>query len=165
MHRADPRAGEHRRRRLGDHRHVDHDAVASRDALALEQVREPPDEVVQLAIGQRAAVAGLVALEDDRDLVAALAKVAVEAVGGEVERAVGEPFDVEVGLVERPVAGHGRRLDPVEPPRLLEPEGVHVVRRRLAQRRQLRRANSRGKVGRDGVGVAHAGWSISITKR
>ena len=30
--RADPRAGEHRRRRLGDHRHVDHHPVAALDA-------------------------------------------------------------------------------------------------------------------------------------
>ncbi len=43
---------------------------------------------------------GIVGLPDDRGLVAAVGEVAVEAVGGEVERAVAEPADAEVVLVE-----------------------------------------------------------------
>ena len=38
MDRADPRAGEHRRRRLGDHRHVDHDAVAPLEPADLRRL-------------------------------------------------------------------------------------------------------------------------------
>jgi hypothetical protein len=37
---ADPRAGQHRHQRLGDHRHVDHHAVALADALRLQGAAE-----------------------------------------------------------------------------------------------------------------------------
>ena len=80
MDRADPRAGEHRRRRFGDHRHVDHHPVAAADAVALQQVREAAGLFVQLAVGEGAARARLVGLEDDRRLVAALVEVPVEAI-------------------------------------------------------------------------------------
>jgi hypothetical protein len=41
--------------------------------------------------------------------------MAVEAVGREVERAVLEPADAEIGLVEAGVLDLGEGLDPVEP--------------------------------------------------
>ena len=105
MDRADARAGEHRRRRFGDHRHVDHHPVAALDAALLEQVREAAGLFVQLAVGDLAALAGLVGFEDQRGAVAMLGEVAVEAIDREVELAVRIPADVEIVLVERPVAG------------------------------------------------------------
>ena len=51
MNGADARAGEHRVGRLGDHRQVDGDAVALLDAVRLQDVGEPADALVQLAIG------------------------------------------------------------------------------------------------------------------
>ena len=84
MDRADARAGEHRERRLGDHRQIDGDAVALLDAARLEHIGEAADLVVQLAIGDLAVVLGIVAFPDDRDLVAALREMAVDAVMGDV---------------------------------------------------------------------------------
>ena len=101
---ADPRAGEHRRRRFGDHRHVDHHPVAAPDAALLEQVREAAGLFVELAVGPAVAVAGLVRLEDERGAVAVLGEMAVEAIDRQVELAVRIPGDVEVVFVERPVA-------------------------------------------------------------
>jgi hypothetical protein len=85
-----------------------------------------PRRIVQLAVGERAALAGFVGLEEQRGAVAPLGKVPVEAVDREVELAVLIPADVEVGLVERPVASLGRKTGPVEPLRLVEPEGGRV---------------------------------------
>jgi hypothetical protein len=48
MDRADARAGQHRIGRLGDHRHVDGDAVALLDAVLLQHVGEAADMLVQL---------------------------------------------------------------------------------------------------------------------
>ena len=105
MDRADPRAGEHRRRRFGDHRHVDHHAVAALDPALLQQVGEAAGLFVKFAVGPAVAVAGLVGFEDQRGAVAVLGEVAVEAIDRKVELAVGEPVDVEIVFVERPVAG------------------------------------------------------------
>ena len=76
---ADAGAGQHGDRQLGDHRHVDADAVALGDAEGLEDVGEPLHLVEQVGVGDRAGVAGL-ALPVVRDLVAAAGgDVAVEA--------------------------------------------------------------------------------------
>src|SRR3546814_8933324 len=53
VHRADPRAGEHRRRALGNHRHIDGDAVALLDAELLQRVREADDVGEQRGIADR----------------------------------------------------------------------------------------------------------------
>src|SRR5687767_15990146 len=71
MDRADPGAGEHRHRRFRDHRHVEGDPVALAGAERLQAVRHPDDLAVELAVGEAPAGAGLVALEQDRDLVGA----------------------------------------------------------------------------------------------
>ena len=51
VNRADARAGEHRDRRLGNHRQVDRDAVALLHAERPERVRELADAVIELAVG------------------------------------------------------------------------------------------------------------------
>ena len=68
--RADARAGEHRDRQLGNQRHVDRDAIALLHAERLQDVRELAHLAVQVAVGQRPAVARL-PFPDDRRLVAA----------------------------------------------------------------------------------------------
>ena len=88
MDRADARAGEHRVGRLGDHRHVDGDAVALLDAVRLQHIGEAADILVQLAIGDVLALARVVALPQDRGLVGARRQMPVDAVVGGVERAV-----------------------------------------------------------------------------
>ncbi len=49
VRRADPRAGEHRDRQLGDHRHVDGDPVAGLDAELLERVGRLADLALEVA--------------------------------------------------------------------------------------------------------------------
>ena len=74
---------------------------------------------MELLVGEDAHVAGL-ALPDDRGLVARVpGEVPVEAVVGEVRRAVGEPLRVRR---VRPVEALGRLLEPVQLVRQLEPE-------------------------------------------
>ena len=96
VHRADARARQHGVGRLGDHRQVDGDAVALLDAVGLEHVGELAHALVELAVGDLLVVGGVVAFPDDGDLVAARLQVPVDAVGGDVERAVLEPFDRDV---------------------------------------------------------------------
>ena len=72
---------------------------------------------------------GVVALPDDRGLVAALVQMAVDAVGGDVEHAVLEPFDRDVAGREGGVLDLGEGLDPVDALGLLGPESVGVADR------------------------------------
>ncbi|MNN90776.1 hypothetical protein D3C81_2087910 [compost metagenome] len=55
----------------------------------------------------------------------------VEAVVGNVQGAVGEPFDVDMVIVEGSLLHRGERLDPVEALGLLAPEAVRVDDRLL----------------------------------
>ena len=89
---AEPGDGEHGDDGLGDHRQVDRDAVALADAEGGEHVGGALDLGGQLGVGDAAGVAGL-ALPVDGDAVAVAGlDVAVEAVVGDVELAVGEPL-------------------------------------------------------------------------
>ena len=123
---ADAGAGEHGVGGLGDHRQVDHHAVALLDAEAVQHVGELRDLLVQLAVGDVARDVRVVAFPDDRGLVGAGREVAVDAVGGDVELAVLEPSDRDVVVGEGGVLDPGVGLDPVEPPAVLAPEGVGI---------------------------------------
>src|SRR5205823_8879218 len=57
--RADARAGEHRDRRLGDHREIDADAVAGPDAERLQYVGEAADLAMERVVGEDASLARL----------------------------------------------------------------------------------------------------------
>ncbi len=132
VHRADPRAGKHRHRGLGDHRQVDGDPVALAHAEVAQRVGQLAGTRVQLAIGEILAWRrGIVRLEDDRDLVAVLGQVAVQAIDAGVEFAILEPADAEVGGVEADVLDPGRRAHPVEAPGDARPERVGLVDRGL----------------------------------
>ena len=127
VHRTDARAGEHRDRALGDHRHIDGDAVALPDAQLLQRVRETDDVGEQRGIADRPRLAvGRVGLENDRGAhPVARGDMAVDGVVTEVEDAVLIPSDFD-GVVG-PVADFRRRCDPVETPGLLGPEGVGIA--------------------------------------
>ena len=89
---ADPRAGQHGHDRLGDHRHVDGDAVALAHAERLEGVGRLLHLAVQVGVGDGPGVARL-ALEVDGDAVAVAGlDVAVHAVVGGVELAAHVPL-------------------------------------------------------------------------
>ncbi|CAG7021618.1 hypothetical protein PICSAR164_03822 [Mycobacterium avium subsp. paratuberculosis] len=120
VHDAQPRAGQHRDHRLGDQRQIDGDAVAGDQTEIGQRVGGLAHLRVQLGIGQTALIAGRFALPVDGDPVAVAGlHVAVHAVVGDVERAVGEP------LGERrpgPVQHLGERCGPGQPVGLLGPE-------------------------------------------
>src|SRR5206468_12409460 len=107
---ADARTGEHRGGELGDHRHVDRDAVAFTDTELLERVGAAAGHLEQVAVGDRPRVAGL-ALPVVRDLgPAAGLHVTVEAVLGDVELAAKEPL----GVWRLPLEHLVERLPPEE---------------------------------------------------
>src|SRR6266478_580863 len=84
---------------------------------------------MQLAIGDVPGLLGIVALPDDRGLVAALFEMAVDAVPGDVEDAVLEPFDRNIAGRERRVLDLGEGLHPADALGLFGPEAVGVADR------------------------------------
>ena len=164
MDRPDPRARQHRERRLRNHRQIDRHTVALGDALRLQHIGEGADLGMEVAIGEAARVCGrVIGFPDQGDVVAALRQMPVEAIGRDVQFAVGEPVDVEIGLVERPVARDLRPLDPIEPPRLFEPKAARIGERATIERFIPRRivTRPRGPFGRHGIEVlvGHAAHS------
>ncbi|MNZ55223.1 hypothetical protein D3C78_731450 [compost metagenome] len=131
MDRTDTGTGQHGDHGLGDHRHIDGDHVTPVHILATQGVGELADLLVQFAVGDVAVFGRVVAFPDDGQLVAALFEVAVQAVGGNVQSAVGEPFDIDVVVVEGGLLDLGERLDPVDALGLLAPEAVRVDHRLL----------------------------------
>ncbi|MCY1418327.1 hypothetical protein D9M71_338820 [compost metagenome] len=99
--------------------------------LATQGVGELADLLVQLAVSDVAVLGRVVTFPDDGQLVTALFKVAVQAVGGNVQSAVGEPFDIDMVVVEGGLLDLGERLDPVDTLGLLAPEAVRVDHRLL----------------------------------
>ena len=92
MHRADPRAGQHRDRRFRNGRQVNDDAIAFADFVSLEHIREPADFAMQLLIGQGALLARF-AFPDDRGLVpAGPCEMTIEAILRNVQFSADEPF-------------------------------------------------------------------------
>ena len=158
VRRADPGAGEHRDRQLRDHRHVDRDPVALRDARA-RAARWRPSELsrMQVRVGQRPGVAGL-ADPVVGDLVAeARLDVPVDAVVGDVELAAGEPLRERQIPLERRV----ERLRPGQPlARLRGPERLVVGLRLVVQGgRRVRLGANAGSGGN--VRVSAKRFSIS----
>ncbi|CCE09981.1 hypothetical protein BRAS3843_3500009 [Bradyrhizobium sp. STM 3843] len=126
MDRADTGAGQHRIGGFRDHRQIDRDPVALADIAVAQDVGHLADFVVQLAIGNVPALRGIVALPDDRGLVAASGEMPVDAVVGGVQNAILEPFDGDVAGRERAILDLVRRLVPVDAPGLLGPEPVRI---------------------------------------
>ncbi len=123
MDRADPRAREHRDRRLGHHRHVDRDAVALLDAQALERVGAAPHFVGEHLVGQDARMSPGSPSQNQRGLVAARAcQMAVETVVGGVDLAADEPLRKR----QLPFEHFAERLEPIEVARAFGPESFGV---------------------------------------
>jgi hypothetical protein len=121
---ADAGAGLHGDDAFDRHRQVDDDAVALLDTLGTQQVGHLADLGQQVLVGDRRHLA-VVGFENDGDLVAQTGfDIAVEAVVGHVELAVGKPLEERcVGLVE----DLGKRLLPADHlPCTLGPETLVV---------------------------------------
>src|SRR5213075_1233478 len=72
---------------------------------------------------------GIVGLPNDGGDITPLGEMAIEAVGREVERAIGEPIDAEIHLVEAGFLDPAERQHPVNPLRLTPPETFGVLDR------------------------------------
>jgi hypothetical protein len=113
-------AGQHRHDGLGDHRHVDRDAVAGLDAELGERVGRLADLVLELCVGDRLGVVrGLADPVQGDPVPPTLLDVPVDAVVGSVEPTADEPLGE--GRV-RPVEHLTMRFGPADPAGLLSPE-------------------------------------------
>jgi len=144
MDRADPRTGQHRRRRIGHHRQVERHAIAASDTKRRQHVRHPAYPVVQGAIGDARALAGFVAFPQDRDLVAARRQMPVETIGRYVDLAAVEPTDPEIIRREGHVLHRIERPHPVELCGLIAPIGIGRIDRGAALMLVLGRADAAG---------------------
>ena len=125
VHRANPRAGEYRHHDLGHHGHVDGDSVTLLDAPGFEHIGELAHVFMQLPVGDFFVGRRIVALPDDRYLVAPSRQVAVQTIVRNVQLGAFEPGDI--GFVVIPVPDLGPGLEPVyEFFRLLGPEPLGV---------------------------------------
>ncbi len=124
MRGADPGAGEHRHGQLGNHRHVNRDAIAATNAELAQRVGEAADVVEQLLVRDRPTVAGLAFIVVG-DLVAASgANVTVQAVDRHVELSVAEPAGERLVPFQR----RGEGLAPFERARPPGPKGEVILR-------------------------------------
>ncbi len=154
-------AREHGDGELGDHRHVEGNAVATLYPFLAEHVREATHLVVELLVGVGACRA-VVALPDERGLVAApRVEMPVEAVGRDVERAIGEVGVVEVR--EPAFERLGGRLHPLEMLEgHLEPVAVRVLHGAIVEflvvvhARDVRALHEPGRWRHGGVGTVLA---------
>ncbi|MNF52087.1 hypothetical protein D3C84_334270 [compost metagenome] len=99
--------------------------------LAAQGVGKLADLLVQFTVSDVATLGRIIAFPDNRDLIAALGEVTVQAVVGNVQGAIGEPLDVDMVVVERGLLHRGERFDPVEALGLFAPEAVRVDDRLL----------------------------------
>jgi hypothetical protein len=96
--------------------------------MGLQHVGEAANILMERAIGDVLRFnLRIVRFPDDGGLLAALLQVPVDAVGGNVERAVLEPFDRDVGIFECGVLDTGIGLDPVEALAFLAPKLVGLL--------------------------------------
>ena len=145
VHGANACAGQHRDRRLGDHRQVDRHTIALLHAECLQRVGAAPDLLAQLPVGVHAAIAGL-AFPDDRRLVAPrTAEVPVDTIGGDVELATAEPLRVR----GRPFKHRLPRPGPGERPGLLRPECEAIARGVIIERLGAERPAGECRWGRE----------------
>src|SRR5438270_8769235 len=110
---ANASAREHRDRRLRDHREVDRDPIALAYTPRLQRIRKPAHRLVQLAVGDPAILARVVALPEDRGLLGTPWQMAIDAVVRRVEGPVLVPGDMHIAL-ERSVPHLGEGLDPID---------------------------------------------------
>src|SRR5437868_4760227 len=95
---ADARAGEHGDGGFGHHREINDDAIPFSDAMALENIGEAADFVMQLLISEdanlpRFSVLGRFPFPNDRRLVGrGSVKMFIEAIVREIELAADEPL-------------------------------------------------------------------------
>ena len=120
----DARAGQHGDDKFGNHGHVERHPISLPDAQGTQRVRHAADLGIEHLIGEAAHVHFLLALPDERRLVAAAGKqVPVNAVERGVELGAGEP------AVLVPLIVHLQNLVPALEPvqQLRGPRGPEII--------------------------------------
>ena len=127
MHRADPRAGQHRDHGFRHHRHIEDDAVTLGDAEIGHDGGERFHFMQHLRIGEFGDAARQRRIMDQRHLVGAPAgDVTVEGVVAGVDHGAGKPAAVQThGGIEDLFS----RLDPVDVARRLAPKPLGISER------------------------------------
>ena len=120
--RPDPGAGEHRDRKLRDHRQVDRHPVALLDPEAAQNVGEAADLPVEVGVGQGLFVPRLAFPEDRRTIPAPPRQVPVQAVDARVQLSADEP----AGEGRLPVEDLVPPAGPVKPLRLGSPKRFRI---------------------------------------
>ena len=94
VNRADARAGQHRNRGLGHHRHVDDDAMSLLHAVALQHICKAAHLAMELLVSEHALLARLALPHDCRLRAARPVEVTVQAVLRDIELPADEPLCV-----------------------------------------------------------------------
>ncbi len=128
MHGPDPGAGQHGINGLGDHRHVNRDAVALFYAAFFQKICKAANFVLEFAIGNSFVLARRIAFPDEGGTFCLGFDVAVDAVVTGVQYAVFVPADGNV-VLEAGVFDNGRLDEPVEAFGHPAPELLRVVDR------------------------------------
>ena len=127
MHRADARAGQHRKHRFRHQRHIEDDAVALGDAEIGHHGGERLHLLEHLGIGEFRDRVGERRIVDQRHLIGASVRdMAVERVVAGVDHPSGEPAAIRA---HRGIEYLFGRLDPVDLARRLGPESFRVAQR------------------------------------
>ena len=92
MHRADPRAGQHGNRSLGNIREIDDDPIAFFDFVPLQHIREAANFVMQLLVGKRTSVTRFAFPDNCRLVPARTSQMAIQTIFRDVEFAADEPL-------------------------------------------------------------------------
>ncbi|MEY9610321.1 hypothetical protein ABIF21_003195 [Bradyrhizobium elkanii] len=127
VHRADPRAGEHRDDGLRHHRHIEDDAIALGDAEILHHRGQRLHLRQQFGIGEFGGRVGERRIVDQRDLAGAAAgDMAIQRVVAGVDHGAGEPAPIGAHRGIEDLLG---RLDPVDLARRFRPKALGVPKR------------------------------------
>ena len=129
VHRADAGAGQHGVSGFRDHRKVDRDPISGLDAVMLQDIGEFGNVLMQLIVGDVFGLGRVITFPNDCSLVAALGKMTVNTIVGDVGEAVLEPFDRDIMRVIRGVFGFAVGLEPIYPAAVFRPEFFRLINR------------------------------------
>ena len=144
VHGADARTGEHGDGELGNERQVEGDAVALLHAQRFEHVGEGAHLPEQVPVGQGAPVTRLAFPDDGGAIAPRAVRVAIDAVGADVQLAADEPL--RVGRFPAHHVGPG--FNPVQLAGERRPEGLGIGRGTVVD----------GRVRDDGAGLPFVRW-------
>ncbi len=140
---SDARAGQHGVYRLGDHRHIDGNAIALAYPVVAKHVGQSTDFALQFAVGELGSLAGRVRLPNQGDLVAAVCHVPVHAIVAGIEAAVQKPghlavFEVAVAYLAEGMEPSQVFLGTLPPERVGIGQAFRVQLAIIVERRDVR---------------------------